>query len=78
MSDSRIELHLRRILGESVQVPEPMSRVEELLSQIVTLSSGSESGTVGTATSVILIDSVTSVKYQLNVINGKLTMSEVE
>lgn len=32
--DSRIELGLRKILGESVEVPEPMSRVEELLKQI--------------------------------------------
>lgn len=32
--DSRVELGLRKILGESVDVPEPMSRVEELLKQI--------------------------------------------
>lgn len=32
--DSRVELGLRKILGEQVEVPEPMSRVEELLKQI--------------------------------------------
>lgn len=32
--DSRVEMGLRKILGESVDVPEPMSRIEELLKQI--------------------------------------------
>lgn len=32
--DSRVELGLRKILGESIDVPEPMSRIEELLKQI--------------------------------------------
>lgn len=78
--ESRVELQLRRILGEDVDVPEPMSRVEELLSQIVELSSGSGSGSGGssTTTNLILTDTATNTKYQLNVTNGKLTMSEVE
>lgn len=32
--DSRIELQLRKILGEDVDTPEPMSRVEALLAMI--------------------------------------------
>lgn len=32
--DSRVEMGLRKILGASVDVPEPMSRIEELLKQI--------------------------------------------
>lgn len=43
--DSRVELGLRKILGEQVEVPEPMSRVEELLKQIAEQSiSGGGSG----------------------------------
>ena len=44
--DSRVELGLRKILGEQVEVPEPMSRVEELLKQIAEqgLSGGGSGG----------------------------------
>ena len=46
--DSRVELGLRKILGEQVEVPEPMSRVEELLKQIAEQSiSGGGSGGKG-------------------------------
>lgn len=45
--ESRIELGLRKILGESVDVPEPMSRVEELLALIAEqgIGGGSSGGT---------------------------------
>ena len=33
--DSRVELQLRKLLGEDVDVPEPMSRIEQLLAQLV-------------------------------------------
>lgn len=47
--ESRIELGLRKILGEQVEVPEPMSRVEELLKQIAEqgLSGGGGTGAPG-------------------------------
>ena len=47
--DSRVELGLRKILGEQVEVPEPMSRVEKLLKQIAEqgLSGGGGTGTPG-------------------------------
>ena len=47
--ESRIELGLRKILGEQVEVPEPMSRVEKLLKQIAEqgLSGGGGTGTPG-------------------------------
>ena len=42
--ESRMELGLRKILGESVKVPEPMSRAEELLAQIAEKGIGSGGG----------------------------------
>lgn len=48
--ESRMELGLRKILGESVDVPEPMSRAEELLKQIAEQGisgGGGGSGTPG-------------------------------
>lgn len=47
--DSRIELQLRKILGEDVDTPEPMSRIEELLAMIAEkgISSGGGGGTPG-------------------------------
>lgn len=42
--ESRMELGLRKILGESVEVSEPMSRAEELLAQIAEKGIGSGGG----------------------------------
>lgn len=38
---SRVELYLRKMLGEQVDVPQPMSRVEELLEQLAASGGGS-------------------------------------
>lgn len=46
--ESRMELGLRKILGESVEVPEPMSRAEELLKQIAEQGISGEGGGSGT------------------------------
>lgn len=46
--DSRVELQLRKLLGEDVDTPEPMSRIEQLLAQLVQQGiGGGGSGTGG-------------------------------
>lgn len=54
--DSRAELQLRRILGEEVDVPEPMSRMEELLEQIY--QQGGMSGGGGEAGTLVSIQKI--------------------
>ena len=63
---SRTELQLERLLGKKVDVPNPQSRVEELLEQLnETLKSGGSGGSGGSSSPVKYLESTSDAPVSL-------------
>lgn len=78
MGLSRSEEYLQAAIDNTgtENIPEPQSRIEELLQQLCDILSNS--GGSSSSSEVTLTDATTGVKYRLGVENGSLFIEAVE